>query len=139
MMSGKDAMCAITDLQSCYNCQLAEIGRIVEESVGRDRSAIKLITKIIPNWQHYARTGFGISNAYYSGEYDRLAGTGQGNRFSSNVCRDTLCLIIKCVETKDLGMNFKSNVVNETMPIAAVAHVDNNNLVSDGSARENAK
>ena len=99
---------------------------------GRDRSAIKLIMKIIPNWRHYIRTGFGISNAYYGGEYDRLAGTGQENRFSGDVCRDTLCLIIKCVKTKDLGKNFKSNAVNQTTPIAAVACIDNNDLVSDG-------
>ena len=45
MASGEDAMCAITNLQSCYDHQLAEIGGIVEESVGRDRSAINLITK----------------------------------------------------------------------------------------------
>jgi len=76
MISGKDTMYAITDLQSCYDRQLAEIGGIVEESVGRDRAAIKLITKVIPNWRHYIRTGFGISNEYYGGEYDQLAGTG---------------------------------------------------------------
>ena len=100
--------------------------------MGRDRSAIKLITKIILNWQHYIRTAFGISNACYGGEYDRLAGTGQGNRFSVDVCRDELYLIVKCIKKKDLGMNFKSNVVNETMPIAAVVHVNDNDLLSDG-------
>ena len=104
----------------------------MEESVGRDKAAIKLITKVIPNWRHYIRTGFGNSNEYYGGEYDQLAGTGQGNRFSGDVCRDTSCLIIKAIETKDLGMKFKSNISNETISVSAVVYVDDNDLVSDG-------
>ena len=61
---------------------------------------MKLITKVIPNWRHYMCTGFGISTAYYGGEDNKLAGTGQGNRFLGDVCRDTSCLIIKSIEQK---------------------------------------
>ena len=79
MLSGKMTIYTITDLQSCYDRQLAEIGGILEESVGRDRAAMKIISKVIPNWKHYICTGFGISKFYYGRENDRLAGTGQGN------------------------------------------------------------
>jgi len=78
-LSGKLTIYHLTDLQSCYNRQLANIGGIVEESVGRDRQAIKLITKVIPNWEHHLSTAFGISKKYYGGEQRHLAGTGQGN------------------------------------------------------------
>ena len=48
-MSGNNAIYAMTDLQSYYDRQLSEIGGILEESVGRDRAAMKLIAKVIPN------------------------------------------------------------------------------------------
>ena len=85
----------LTDLQACYNRQLAEVGRILEESVGRDRKALKLIAKVIPNQNHYISTLFRISDTYYGGEDNHLAGTGKGNRFLGNVCQDTSYLIMK--------------------------------------------
>jgi len=48
-ISSKPTIYHLADLQSCYDRQLANIGGIVEELVGRDRRAIKLITKVIPN------------------------------------------------------------------------------------------
>ena len=86
LISSKPTIYHLTDLQSCYDRQLANIGGIVEELVGRDRRAIKLITKVIPNWEHYLSTAFGISKKYYGGEERNLAGTGQGNRFSGDIC-----------------------------------------------------
>ena len=41
----KKPICNFTDLKSCYDCQLLNIGSITEESVGRNRSAIKLLLK----------------------------------------------------------------------------------------------
>ena len=76
LLSSKLTIYHLTDLQSCYDRQLANIGGILEESVGRDRRAMKLITKVIPNQQHYLSTVFGISESYYRGEQDKLAGTG---------------------------------------------------------------
>ena len=49
---------------------------MIEESVGRDREAMKLITKVISNWKDYMWTGFGIRKLYYRGENNRLAGAG---------------------------------------------------------------
>ena len=132
MISGKETIYTITDLQACYDRQLAEIGSIVEESAGRDRAAVKLMSKVIPNWRHYIRTGYGISKSYYGGELDPLAGTGQGNRFLGDVCRDTSCLILKVIEKNNLGMNFESLISNESMQVTAVSYVDDNDLVSDG-------
>ena len=59
---------------------------------------MKLITKVIPNWQHYVSTAFGISEKYYSGENNNLAGTGQENRFSGDVRHDTSYLIMKQIK-----------------------------------------
>ena len=49
ILSCKLTICNLTDLQSCYDRQLANIGGMIEELVGRDREAMKLITKVIPN------------------------------------------------------------------------------------------
>ena len=38
----------ITNLQLCYDQQLANFGSIIEESVGNNRYALKLFTKLIP-------------------------------------------------------------------------------------------
>ena len=66
----------LTNLKSCYNRQLANVGSIVEESVERNRKAIMLFTKIIPVFNHYICTGFGISEESYGGIEQKLAGTG---------------------------------------------------------------
>ena len=57
----------LTNLKSCYNRQLANVGSMVEESVGRNRKAMMLFTKIIPIFKYYIYTGFGISNKSYGG------------------------------------------------------------------------
>jgi len=76
LLLGKLTIYHLTDLQVCYDRQLAEVGGIIEESVGRDRKALKLITKVILNWNYYISTSFGISDTYYGGEDNHLAGTG---------------------------------------------------------------
>ena len=68
LLSRKLAIYYLTDVQACYNWQLAEVSGILEESVGRDRKVLKLIAKVIPNWNHYISTSFGISNTYYGGK-----------------------------------------------------------------------
>ena len=67
-----------TDLQSCYDQQLVNVGSVVEESVGLNRSAMKLFTKLMPNFERHASTGHGVSNTYYRGEEEKLEETGQG-------------------------------------------------------------
>jgi len=48
LLSLKPTIYNLTDLKSCYNRQLLNIERIVEESVSRNRQAMKLFIKIIP-------------------------------------------------------------------------------------------
>ena len=55
----------------------------------------------MPNWEHYVSTGHGISKKHYGREEMKLAGTGQGNKFSGDMCRDTSCLIIRQLKKKD--------------------------------------
>ena len=69
---------------------------------------------------------------YYGGKNDRLAGTGQGNRFSGDVYRDSSCLIIRSIERKKLGMKFESQVNRDIILKVSVAFVDNNDIVADG-------
>ena len=71
---------------------------MIEESAGRDRKAIKPITKVMPNLKHYTCTGFGISSVHCGRAHDQLAGTGQGDYFSRDLCRDTSLSIIKEIE-----------------------------------------
>ena len=104
---------------------------MIKESVGRNREAIKLITKVILNWKHYLCTGFGISLSYYRRENERLAGTGQGNKFSGDLYRDTSYLIIREIEKKRLGMFIESNVIKTVIQRVSVAFVDDANLVTD--------
>jgi len=66
----------ITDLEACYDRQLANIGSIVKESVSINRKIAQLIAKVIPVFKHYVCTSYGISIHFYSGQFDLLAGTG---------------------------------------------------------------
>ena len=122
----------LTDLKSCYDRQLVNIGGLIEESIGRDRHAMQLTQKITPRWKHYVSTAFGVSEECYGGEENELAGTGQGNKFSGEVCRDTSCLIIKVLEKRGLGMKFGSKLTKVMVLIAAIAFVDDADLVAEG-------
>ena len=51
---------ATSDLEACCDRQLPNIGGIVEELVGANREAIKLITKVLPRCKHFIRTTCGI-------------------------------------------------------------------------------
>ena len=56
MRNNKKAITRITDLEAYYDRQLPNIGRIVKESIGIDRKAIKLITKVLLRMKHYVCT-----------------------------------------------------------------------------------
>ena len=65
---------------------------------------MKLFTKVISVMDHYVHAGYKRSKIHCGGHEELLAGTGQGNRFSGDMCRDILCLIIKQIERKSLGV-----------------------------------
>ena len=87
-------MCNFTDLQSCYDCQLSNVDSIIEELVGRNRSAMKLFAKLLPNLNKHVSAGHGASQNHYSGKDEKLEGTRQRNKFSGNMCRYVSYLII---------------------------------------------
>ena len=62
----------------------------------------------MPNWKYYISIGYRISNEYYGGEDMKLAGTGQGNKFSRDICCNMSYLMIRKLEKEDLGMKVKS-------------------------------
>ena len=70
---GKYNIHNMTDLQSCYDRQLAEIGSIVEESVGVQEKAIKTLTKVLSVMNYFMYTSFGVSQRSYSRLEERQA------------------------------------------------------------------
>ena len=66
--------------------------------MGRQRKPMTLHTKRMPKFRRFASTRYRISEEYYGSEIKMLAGTGKGNKFSGNMRRDVLCVIIKELE-----------------------------------------
>ena len=122
----------ITDLESYYNQQLGNIASMVEESVGVDRSRVKLIAKVLPVLNHHVCTGFGISKQYYGDSKQKMGGTGQGNCFSGNNSRDISCFVIRQLEIEKLGAMIKAPISQITMQRAALVFVDNTNIYTNG-------
>ena len=76
MQNNIKVITTIIDLEAYYDRQLLNIEEIVEEAVGIDRKAIKLIIKVLPRIEHYVHTKFGISSMSYSSELEYYVGTG---------------------------------------------------------------
>ena len=82
--------------------------------------------------ENYVCTTFGVSKECYGGRNRKLAGTGQGNVVSGNICQDSSCLILKSIENRKLGVAIKSPFNKEEVQQLAVAFVDDNDFISDG-------
>ena len=67
-----------------------------------------MFAKILLIWQRYICTGYRISTRWYRGTSTKLVGTGQGNKFSGEFCRDISYLIIKQIKELNLGFKFVS-------------------------------
>ena len=63
-------------MQSCYDRQLAGYRRVIEESLGKDRKAMRLFIKIMPVFKHYICTAYGISDIFYGRNNNKTTGTG---------------------------------------------------------------
>ena len=85
----------ITDLEVYYNRQLPIISGLMQELVGVNRKAIKVISNKIPRFIYFIRTHFGIYKEKYRGDNEQLAGNGQGNIFVGVSCRDQSCMKFK--------------------------------------------
>ena len=66
----------VSDLEACCDRQLPNIGGIVEESISANREVIKLITKVLPRYNHFIGTKHGVSKDSYSRMNEYLGGTG---------------------------------------------------------------
>jgi len=63
---------AITDLKAYYDRQHPNLYGIVEESVGVNYQAIKLIMKVILRMEYHIYTGYGISSEWYGREKNQI-------------------------------------------------------------------
>ena len=91
----------------------------------------------MPRWQRYICTGYGISLDYYSGFKNYLVGTGQGNKFLGNLCRDTSYLIIRDIKKRNLGIQFNNLLHEINHQVASVIFVDDMDLVLNREIVEN--
>ena len=121
-----------SDLEACYDRQLPNIGGIVEESIGVNREAIKLITKVLPRCKHFIGTTYGVGKESYGEMNELLGGTGQGNVFSGNVCKDVSCFIFKEIEKKRLGIMLTSKYNDTEVQRNVIAFVDDSDFCSSG-------
>ena len=62
----------------------------------------------------------------------KLAGTGQGNKFSGDSCRDASCLMITQIENLNLGFEFSSYFIQNIEQIVAILFVDDADLMTNG-------
>ena len=108
------------------------VGSIVEESVRQNRSAMKLFTKLMPNFERHTSTGYGVSNTYCGGEEEKLEGTGQENKFSSNMYRDVSCLITRQIEKEMIETFIIDKKTEEEIQCVAAAFVDDADLMTEG-------
>ena len=51
----------ILDLEACYDRQIPELCGLVEESIGANRKLVKLLTKLLPRFEHHVGTVNGVS------------------------------------------------------------------------------
>ena len=90
--NGKKTMHVLSNLEAFYNRQIPSIGCIVEESLGVNRSAAKVISKTIEAFNYKVCTSFSASPISYGGKDKQLVGANQVNIVLGAICRDVLKL-----------------------------------------------
>ena len=115
---------------------MPKIGGVVEESVGVNREAIKLVTKGLHRSKHCIGTSHGISEHSYGGEDVVLGGPGKGNMLSGCLCRDVSRLIFKELENKRLGIVMKSKHNKNVVQRVVIAFVDDSDFCTKGNECE---
>ena len=58
---------------------------MIIESVGMDRTFMKLVAKILPSMEYHICTGYRVSRESYSSAKKDYTGIGQGNQFSREI------------------------------------------------------
>ena len=131
MLSGNITIHNMTDLKSCYDYQLSQMGSIIEESIGVKRKLIKLIAKLLLVMKHHIYTVYGASKKYYSGKQDEVAGTGQGYMVLGNNCHYSSGFTIKQIENQNLGVEIIDPITKCIEQQVSIAFVDNTDFMSD--------
>ena len=80
---------------------------MVQEAVGVNREAASMFHKILPIMKHYMLTDYGINESHYGDKNDKLGGAGQRSCVLGAACKETSCLIFKCLESQFLEINTK--------------------------------
>ena len=60
-------MCAMSDLEACYNRQMKELCGLIEEAIIANRKAVKFLTKAFPIFEHYVGIVNGVSKEKHGG------------------------------------------------------------------------
>ena len=117
-----------TCLESCYDRQLENACRVVEEALVVYMLAIKLFTKVTSQFEYWICTDFGISKKLHGGRCDPLGGLGQGMILSGSNNRDISSFIFKSLEEKRCWFSNFDSIKLEKMFKTALAFVDDTNL-----------
>ena len=108
------------------------MGGTVEESIGVNREAIKIIIKVLPRCKYCIGTNNSVSKESYGVRNELLGGIGQGNGVSGNVYRDISCFTFKEIEKKILGVMLTSKYNNAVVQINIIAFVYDSGFCSSG-------
>ena len=79
----------MTDLEACFDRQLANVGSILEEPIGIERAVIKLIAKVLLIFERHICMSYRISSRYYRGVKDEQRGIGQEYVLLINIMKIT--------------------------------------------------
>ena len=81
----------MSDLEACCDRQAPELCGLVEDSIGTNRKAVKLLTKSLPTLEYHVGIANGVSEEKHGGVIELLDGTGQGHVFRSSTWRRVMC------------------------------------------------
>ena len=66
--SGEEIACTASDLEACYDRQSPELCGLIEEYLGANRKVVKLVSKVLPRFEHHVGTVNGVSKDKHGGE-----------------------------------------------------------------------
>ena len=92
---GEPVVFTMSDLEACYDSQLPNMGGKVEESIGVNRKAIKIVNKVLPWCKHLLGIDHDLSKDSYEEINEWLGKIGQKNTFSGSACRDVSFFLCK--------------------------------------------
>ena len=111
---------------------MSEAYGLLDETIGAKRKPVKLITKVFPTMQHHIGATSGVIKENNGGTIELLGGSGQGNVFSGEPCRDVSCVIFRRLKKKKVGILIRSSYNGNIEKRVEMAHVDDDNSCTSG-------